>query len=609
MKHSATGHYIRRNQGSKIPRHIMVVDTETEYKTREGKEHHRMKIAWSVFARLDTEGKIEVETWRYFDKRYALCEHISNMAIFAGQLTLVGNNIFFDLQAMGFFKFMPEMGWKLNFIYENGMTYILIIENERSRIKAISLTNYFQASVKDLGSMIGNPKIEVDFDSATEEQLSVYCFRDTEITFDALIKYINFVHENKLGNFALTRASQSMKGYRHRFMKEKLLYHTDPEITDLERAAYFGGRTECFRTGEIEGGPFIDLDINSLYPYIMKTKKMPARVFDYYDDPTMQDLIDGIKRHGCIAEVNIDTDRPVYPYREGAKLLFPVGQFTTSICTESIKNGIERNEIKGVKRLALYDMEYIFGEYIDYFYEIRMQARKENNTIVDRMAKLFMNSLYGKFAQLKETIIIEKEIEGNEYSRMEVYDAITGEQQIITKLFGRLTVTRGREPIEGSIFSIPAHVTEYARNLLWSIMANTGTDKILYCDTDCIKIRKSDLPLVHYPIDAVSLGALKVEAEYSRLSIHGPKDYETDSFQRIKGVPKNSKRLPDGSFEYKQFGRQLSHMREGNCDDFIVKTVHKELERVYRKGRVDSRGFISPFVLPSDLRRMKVLKG
>ena len=605
MKHGATGHYVRRNQGSKIPRHIMVLDTETEHVTKGGEEHHKMKIAWSVFARLNREGKIETETWRYFDKRYRLCEHISNMAIFSGALTLVGNNIFFDLQAMGFFKFMPEMGWKLNFIYENGMTYILIIKKEHSTIKAISLTNYFQASVKDLGAMIGNPKMEVDFDNATKEELSIYCFRDTEITFDSLIKYIGFVRENDLGNFALTRASQSMKGYRHRFMKEKLLYHTDEAITELERAAYFGGRTECFRIGKIEGGPFIDLDINSLYPYIMKTKKMPTKVFDYYDDPAMQDLTDGIKRHGAIAEVEIETARPVYPYRDGAKLLFPIGRFTTSICTESIKEGLEHDEIKGVKKLALYDMGIIFGEYVDYFYEIRMKAKRYGDGIADRMSKLFMNSLYGKFAQLKETVIIETEIDSDEYSRIEVYDGITGEQQIITKLFGKLTVTRGREPIEGSIFSIPAHVTEYARNLLWSIMAGTGTDKVLYCDTDCIKIKKSDLPLVRYPIDPLSLGALKVEAEYSHLILHGPKDYETDDFRRIKGIPKNAKLLSDGSYEYKQFGRQLSHMREGNRDDFTVKTIRKELERVYTKGRVDSRGFISPFVLPSDLRRMK----
>lgn len=609
MKHGATGHYVRRNQGRKIPRYIMVVDTETEHTTIEGEEHHRMKIAWSVFARLDTKGNIETETWRYFKKRGELCEHISNMAIFAGELTLVGNNIFFDLQAMGFFKIMPDMGWKLNFIYENGMTYILIIKKDRCTIKAISLTNYFAASVKDLGVMIGNPKMEVDFDSATEEQLSIYCFRDTEITFDALIRYIGFVRENDLGNFALTRASQSMKAYRHRFMKEKLLYHTDDAITGLERKAYFGGRTECFRTGEIEGGPFIDLDINSLYPFIMKTKKMPTKVFDYYDDPSMQDLTDGIKRHGCIAEVEIETTRPMYPYRHGAKLLFPIGRFTTTICTESIKEGLEHGEIKGVKALALYDMEYIFGEYVDYFYKMRMKARKGGNAIVDKMSKLFMNSLYGKFAQLKETIIIEKEIEGTEYSRTEVYDGKTGEQQIITKLFGKLTVTRGREPIEGSIFSIPAHVTEYARNLLWSIIAETGTSRVLYCDTDCIKIRKSDLQFVRYPIDAESLGALKVESEYRSLTIHGPKDYRTDEVQRIKGVPKNARLLSDGGFEYKQFGRQLSHMRNGNCDDFVVKTVRKELERVYTKGRVDSRGFISPWIFPSDLSRMKGQKG
>jgi hypothetical protein len=608
LKHSVKGRYIRGNQGKRMPRHVMVLDTETKTEEIGEDEHHVMKIAWSIFASLDAKGKPIAETWKYFDRRFELCSYVSAMAIQFGGLTIVGNNIFFDLQVMGFFKYLPEMGWQLDFIYENGITYILIIKREGKKITCISLTNYLEASVKDLGAMLGNPKIEVDFDTATKEQLMIYCFRDTEITYDAFIRYISFVEGNDLGNFALTRASQSMKAYRHRFMHEKLLYHTDDEITALERAAYFGGRTECFSIGDQIGGPFLDLDINSLYPCVMKKEKMPLRVFDYYETTTMNDLTDIITRYGAIAEVEIETQRASFPFREKEKVLFPIGRFRTTLCTESLRDALEHGEIKSVGKCACYEMGYIFQEYVDFFYGLRLKSRETGNKIVDRMSKLFMNSLYGKFAQQREIIILKMAIENGEYSREEVYDALTRENQITTKLFNVMTVTRGREPIPGSIFSIPAHVTEYGRNLLWRIMEETGRDRVLYCDTDCIKIRKRDVEHVHYPIDEGKLGALKVESEYTSLSIHGPKDYETEHMRRIKGVPKNAVQLRDGSFEYKQFGRQLTHLRKGNVNDFIVKTTRKDLKREYTKGRVSRDGRVTPWVFPDDLKLVRSMQ-
>ena len=601
LKHGVTGRYIRKNEGNKTPRHILVLDTETKIEHIDGIEHHKMKIAWSVFASLNKEGEVSAETWRYFDRRFELCNYISALAIQFNEIELVGNNIFFDLQVMGFFKYLPEMGWKLAFIYENGMTYLLIIKKEKCTIKCISLTNYLEASVKDLGEMIGNPKIEVSFETATKEELMIYCFRDTEITFDALMKYIGFVRNNNLGNFALTRASQAMKAYRHRFMTKKLLYHTDEEITALERAAYFGGRTECFQIGPIKNGPFLDLDINGLYPYVMKEKAMPTAMFDLYETATIDDLRDILIQYGAIAEVEIETSRATFPFREGGRVLFPIGRFRTVLCTESLRDALDLGEIVSIGKCAVYKMDYIFAEYVDYFYSIRMKARKEGDKIIDRMSKLFMNSLYGKFAQQRDIEVLEEECKSDKYIREEVYDRLTGETRIITQLFNVLKITQGKEPIPGSIFSIPAHVTEYGRNLLWRLIAKTGSDRVLYCDTDCIKIRSSDLPYVDYPIDSEALGALKIEAEYSDLSIHAPKDYTTNLKRRIKGVPASAVSLDGETWEYKQFGRQLTHLREGNTDDFIVKTVRKELSRLYTKGRVSSSGLVTPWVFPDDL--------
>jgi len=339
----------------------------------------------------------------------------------------------------------------------------------------------------------------------------------------------------------------------------------------------------------------------------MKEKAMPTAMFDLYETATIDDLRDILIQYGAIAEVEIETDRQAYPFREKGKVLFPIGRFRTVLCTESLRDALDLGEIVSIGKCAVYKMDYIFAEYVDYFYSIRMKARKEGDKIIDRMSKLFMNSLYGKFAQQRDIEVLEEECKSDKYIREEVYDRLTGETRIITQLFNVLKITQGKEPIPGSIFSIPAHVTEYGRNLLWRLIAKTGSDRVLYCDTDCIKIRSSDLPHVDYPIDSDALGALKIEAEYSDLSIYAPKDYTTNLKRRIKGVPASAVSLDGETWEYKQFGRQLTHLREGNTDDFIVKTVRKELSRLYTKGRVSSSGFVTPWVFPDDLEDVRRL--
>jgi len=47
-----------------MPRHVMVLDTETKMEKVGEDEHHVMKIAWSIFASLDAKGSPIAETWK-----------------------------------------------------------------------------------------------------------------------------------------------------------------------------------------------------------------------------------------------------------------------------------------------------------------------------------------------------------------------------------------------------------------------------------------------------------------------------------------------------------------------------------------------------------------
>ena len=593
-----SGHFMRANHLCTVPRRLIVFDTETEPCKVKGGEVHRMKIGWTVYVELDDRARIIRESWNYWTSRWEMMRYIGGHAGERGELWIAGNNVYFDLQASDFFLHFARWGWKLDFFYDSALTYILIAHNKESTIKCVSVTNYLSASVRELGGMLENPKIECDPLSAPPDELSIYCFRDTEIALDAMIAWCRFIVDNDLGNFSLSRAAQSMAAFRHRFMKTPILIHKEKDVQELEGNAYFGGRTEAFFIGKPGGGPFVHLDVNSLYPFIMRSYEMPVALLDVFPNPSIDDCVDVLLEYETIAHVELETDSPIYAVRDGEKVIFPVGRFDTYVCTEGLRQAVIRGHLRQVYKLAAYRAAKAFSTYVDYFYMMRRAAKERGDRVTDRNAKLMMNSLYGKFGQKRPIVTARGECPPEDYFREEVFDWETKQNVIETRLFGMRTVQEGEEYAPSSCVSIPAHVTEFGRLLLWSIIEGIGRDRVIYCDTDSVIIRESDLPQVKYPINAARLGALKIEDRYTTLDVIGAKDYRTDHTRKLKGIPEKALEIAPNMYRFPVFPRQASHLYRRCPSGYMIEETVKEVSGDYDKGIVGPDGRVTPFTLP-----------
>jgi len=593
-----SGHLMRRNNRATMPARVLVFDTETESCMNGSDEVQRMKIAWTVYVELDERGRVRRESWNYWTSRWEMMKYIGSHTAERGELWITGNNVYFDLQASDFYLHFARWGWKLDFFYDSAMTYILIARRDRSVIKIVSLTNYLSASVKDLGEMLGNPKIQCDPMTAGVDELCVYCFRDTEIALDALLAWCRFIHDNDLGDFSLSRAGQSLAAFRHRFMSAAILVHTEKDIRDLEGEAYFGGRTEAFFIGKVEGGPFIHLDVNSLYPFIMQSYELPVALLGVYANISVDDVASLLIEYEVVARVAIETEEPLYAVRDGEKVIFPIGRFDTYVCTEGMRQAIMRGHLRCIYKLAAYRSIKVFTSYVDYFYKMRTEARACGDRVGERNAKLMMNSLYGKFGQKRPASVQRTPCDPMEYFREPGYIVETGDYVTVTRMFGIETVEVGLEYGPQSVVAIPAHVTEFGRMLLWSIIEGIGVDRVLYCDTDSIIIRERDLARVKYPIDGSRLGALKTEDRYTDLEIIGAKDYRTDHTRKLKGIPASAVEVGPNIYQFPQFLRQATHLARGLSSGYLIETVTKRVSCDYDKGYVEGDGHVTPFILP-----------
>ncbi|KKK75639.1 hypothetical protein LCGC14_2871710, partial [marine sediment metagenome] len=298
---------LTKNHSSVIPSQVLYFDTETEEERQGVVSVHRMKMAWTCKVEYDSKGEVRSEHWMEWKTGDAMCRQIAAHCYEKTALWIFAHNAFFDLQAGGFFEWFTAHGWELQFVYEAGLTYILVIGKGKRTIKVVSSTNYFKCSLKKLGVMVGLSKLDVHFKNVSKQDLSRYCRRDVEIVRKAIESYFGFIRRHDLGSFSMTIPSQAMRAFRHRFMPEKIWIHSVESAQKLEQAAYFGGRTECFRLGLQKGGPFVTLDVNSMYPAVMASESLPVQLVDVLDHPDVEWLEDALRDHCVVSRCQIET--------------------------------------------------------------------------------------------------------------------------------------------------------------------------------------------------------------------------------------------------------------------------------------------------------------
>jgi hypothetical protein len=588
---------ITANHLKSFPRRVMYLDTESRIISRLNDELHVFRLA--VTSRVDYRadgraGPADEKLWR---SARELCAYLALQAKPKSPLTVYGHALYFDLQVAEVFVHFEAWGWKPEFIYDNGLTFILTVSHEGGRIRFVSTTNYFDCSLAELAHSCGMKQVTVDFKTFTEGELEARCAQDVAILKAAMEGYFAFNRLHNTGRFAYSRSGQCLAVYRHRFMGSPIHVHSSEEVIALERSAYFGGRCEAYQLGRIAGGPFRFYDVNSMYPSVMRSKQYPCKLLRYYPSAELGELLPFRGLAAIVAEVELETTEPLYAKRIGAHMMFPVGRFTTSVCTEGFWRAVDAGALRGIRRAAVYQWDSIFRAYVDYWWPLKRHYQHHADTLYAGICKSFLNSLYGKFGQRATRLDpVERPLREGPY-RVENYNLQTGERWIEYRLLGQSLEAREVGNARYSFVAVAAHVAEYARFALWDLCCRIGRPRILYVDTDSVVVRSVDGPPIDRELCGPGLGALGLDRHCAELVLHGAKDYSADGIEVIKGVPKAAVETTSGSYEYTQFATLKMSLASGIAAGVVAKTVTKRLTRRYDKGRVDKDGRVHPWVL------------
>lgn len=299
-----------------IPKHVLFYDTET-FVNDDDKSYvtFPFRLGVAIYCKLDGEGNVKLrEVYKFKDKQEFL-DLCIDLAGNRYKLYVFAHNQGFDLRVLDAFDYYDEQGFEAKPPIINNLVFIYGIKKGKKKIDFIDTSNIGVRSVEQLGLDMGFPKMDVDFKNVSDEDLFTYCQRDVEVLEKFVLNYIQFIVVNNLGSFKVTLASQALAAFRTSFMYDPIHIHTLTGALNLERDAYYGGRTECNFIGYAGQENWYYVDVNSMYPYVMTEYDVPAKLIGYKKKTNSKDLSKLIKDYYVIADVTLNTNEAVYPLR------------------------------------------------------------------------------------------------------------------------------------------------------------------------------------------------------------------------------------------------------------------------------------------------------
>lgn len=371
------------------------------------------------------------------------------------------------------------------------------------------------------------------------------------------------------------------KNKKQNILFESVFPQLELPVDRFIRNSYFGGITYKNSDlvdnlkGDVSGLVF---DVNSLYPYVMRTKFLPygqpvafsgkyntsdvnkSEYPLYFQEIEVDEFT---LKEGFIPNIQIrksfhfkGTEYAKHNYyidEKGNKQNEPCSFVFTNVQLEYF---LKSYNVKGLKYIKGYAFKGSYGIY-DKYIDLYMEMKKNGVGAVRQTAKLFLNSLYGKFGMnpIKEERII----------------------QYNDNVFSTTNLSESGELLEfldkGVYLPIASFITSYAREVLLTAIEPV-IDRFLYCDTDSIHITGYDIPSIN--VHDKNLGAWKCEGKFTQSKYIGAKRYAE---------------LIDGKWDIKCCGLSRDIMKQLTMDVFDIceipcKDISKVLPTLFTKDDV-----------------------
>lgn len=488
--------------------------------------------AWAL---CDIEEPTHVEVGNSIDDFMGRIKKEANPYIYFHNLKFDGEFILYYLMKNGFEHVESKEKRNNTFstlISDMGLFYSIEVYFEvGKKTKKVTFIDSLKIINQSVESMpktfkIEENKLEIDYNAPREKghiltgEEEAYIKNDVVIVAKALSYLFNMgLTKMTAGSNALSEYKEITRLNRFRSLYKPLNYEIDKDI----RRAYRGGFTylnPVYKNKEVKEGEV--LDVNSLYPSVMYKEMLPFGEPFFYEGEYQEDKVYPLYIQRLTCSFKIKEGR--IPTIQIKHSRFVDNEYLTDSGEEPVALTLTSVDLKlFLEQYDVWDLHYesgwkfksmrgLFTEYIDKWIKVKNEATLSGNKGIRQVAKIMLNSLYGKFATSLDVQSKIPYLEGD----------------IVKYKLGEKTTK------DGVYLPMGAFITAYARDKTIRTSQSIkdysskkyGIDMYCYSDTDSIH---TILPIEELrqfcEIDDVELGKWKHESHFERAKFIRQKTY------------------------------------------------------------------------------------
>jgi hypothetical protein len=392
-----------------------------------------------------------------------------------------------------------------------------------------------------------------------------YCKMDCTSLHQVLTQFNEFFFNKYQINIhsSLTAPALAMRLFKTHFMPKNAIFQLHGIVEQAIRESYSGGAVDVYIPHNKIGSYLMSrtfrtikgFDVNSLYPTVMAQQAMPIGLPTVFEGDIRKIEPNAYGFFYCKITSPKFLEHPILQRRintsDGIRTVAGLGTWMGWICSTEMYNAMKFGYSFEILRGYQFETGDIFSEFINTMYNLRMEFEKSHP--MNYIAKLMMNSLYGKFGMRSE------------FTRVEIYEINTESDKVafkdLLKIWGttikdfvllesHLIIVRDStldlrnnpdqeiDPFHGieTNIAIASAITAGARAYM-SLFKNNSKFHLYYSDTDSIFI-DGELP---ESLIGKGLGQLKLEYTVKKAVFLAPKVYaliteDGQEIVKVKGI-------------------------------------------------------------------------
>lgn len=559
-------HWIKLNHQNRIPTRWISFDTEANKRISRSQEVQTWRLACAYRWRTSLKRGDAMERKEFWTPE-KLWEWVTEFCRPEQRTVVWAHNLSYDIRIAQVFDILPQLGWRLDWCNLGSSVSSMTWRGERGTLVFADLFTWLPMRLEDIGELVGLPKGEMPVSDRSGKPWVDYCFRDAEIVYKAVSEIVKYIDTEDLGNWQPTGAGMSYATWRHKFMEHRVLVHDDEGALSAERAAMHTGRAEAWRHGTLEGDIWYEVDFRQAYTRIAAEVELPTKLKWHNGILSLDQYKQLRSRFRVLCRCEVRTAVPSVPCRSGQRYVWPSGRFTTWLWDAEVDSLLDSNGQVRILEAYVYTKHPILQRWAKWVLSVQDAPSETTPGVVKKWIKHSGRTLIGRLSLRSSQWAVWGTNPEGEQGISHMVDMHTGVVRRMMHVGGQTYEEVAKHEGQDSLPQVTGYIMSTCRVWLWQAMKTAGFDNIAHVDTDSLIVNTAGMHRLNRGYSRNFDDLFQVKAQYSTMTVYGPRNYRGDDVRKVAGVPRKAQETAPNVFQgesWTSLGTDLAGQNTGS---------------------------------------------